>query len=220
MTASGFPRPDAPTRRDAPGETRRVTVRTVQPSRALAVFWVFAGLLGWAVSFLLYLEYVGQLSGADALVSCQLSVVVTCGPNLLSPGGNLLGFSNAIIGIVLFTGPVYAAASARGSSGGQRLWFWRVYQGFLTAAFVFVHVLAYRSIFEYGSLCPWCMIVWLVTIPLFWVTAGWTLDAGVWGRGMRVGSWLRSWAPMVAVLDVALIATVAQVRLDALGSLF
>lgn len=193
----------------------------VSPGRATAIFWIIVGVLGGAVSFLLYLEYIGQLTGADAIVSCQLSVIVTCGPNLLSPGGNLLGFSNSILGIVLFLGPIYAGASALAAPGGHRLWFWRVYQAFVAAAFVFVHVLASRSIFEYGSLCPWCMIVWLVTVPLFWVTLGWTLAAGVWGsRARGFGRWLQTWAPLVSILDLAVIAVVAQVRLDALGSLF
>jgi uncharacterized membrane protein len=184
------------------------------------VFWAVAGLLGWIVSFLLYLEYIGQLTGADPLVSCRLSVVVTCGPNLLSPGGNLLGFSNSLIGIVMFLGPVYAAVSGRAAVGGHRLWFWRTYLAFLGAGFVLVHVFAARSVFEYGSLCPWCMVVWLVTIPLFWITLGWTLRTGVWNGGLRVGEWLRSWAPLLVVLDLAVIALAAQLRLDVLGTLF
>lgn len=198
-----------------------MSVPTAPPSRALAAFWIIAGLLGWAVSFLLYLEYIGQLRGVDPLVSCQLSVIVTCGPNLLSPGGNLLGFSNSIIGVVLFLGPIYAGVTALAGATGLRSWYWRTYLAFIAAAFVFVHVLAYRSVFEYGSLCPWCMVVWLVTIPLFWVTLGWSGRAGLWGRRMRpVGRWLASWAPLVVILDVALIAVVAQLRLDVLGSLF
>lgn len=198
-----------------------MSVPTAPPSRALAVFWIVAGVLGWAVSFLLYLEYIGQLRGIDPLVSCQLSVIVTCGPNLLSPGGNLLGFSNSLIGVVLFLGPIYAGVTALAGANGLRGWYWRTYLAFIAAAFVFVHFLAYRSVFEYGSLCPWCMVVWLVTIPLFWVTLGWSARAGLWGSRMRpVGRWLASWAPLVAILDVALIAVVAQLRLDVLGSLF
>lgn len=185
------------------------------------MFWIIAALLGGVVSFLLYLEYVGQLTGSDALISCSISVIVTCGPNLLSPGGNLLGFSNSIIGIVLFCGPLYAAMSAFAAPGGLRRWYWRTFLSFVGAAFVFVHVLAWRSVFEYGSLCPWCMVVWLVTIPLFWFTLGWMLRDGVWGeRARSFGRTLSSWALLITVLDYALIAIAAQVRLDVLGSLF
>ncbi len=142
-----------------------------------------AGALGGIVAFLLYLEYIGQLTDAAPLISCAISPIVTCGPNLLSPGGNLLGFSNSIIGIVLFGGPVYAGVSALAAPGGLRPWYWRVYGLFVLGGFLLVHFFAWRSVFEYGSLCPWCMIVWLVTIPLFWFTLGWSLRDGVWGRG-------------------------------------
>jgi uncharacterized membrane protein len=197
--------------------------RTVRPPRALAVFWIVAGALGGLVSFLLYLEYIGQLTDAEPIVSCSWGVVVTCGPNLLSPGGNLLGFTNSIIGIIMFGGPVYAGASALAAPGGLRRWYWRVYSLFVLGGFLLVHFFAWRSVFEYGSLCPWCMIVWLVTIPLFWFTLGWSLRDGVWGAGdgaQRVGRVILAWAPLIIVADYAVIAISAQVRLDVLGSLF
>ena len=194
--------------------------RAFRPGPALSVFWIIAGVAGWVVSFLLYLEYIGQLTGADALITCDISPIVTCGPNLLSPGGNLLGFSNSLIGLVLFVGPVYAGAAALASAQGQRAWYWRVYALFVAGAFAFVHVLAYRSVFEYGSLCPWCMVVWLVTIPLFWSVAGWTLRDGVWGSALAAtGRRILSWLPLIVVLNYVLIAVFAQLRLDVLGSL-
>ncbi|GAA3039635.1 vitamin K epoxide reductase family protein [Microbacterium dextranolyticum] len=192
-----------------------------RPGRALAIWWIVAGAIGWTVAFLLYHEYIGQLTGANALISCSISPIVTCGPNLLTPGGNLLGFSNSILGIVLFLGPVYAGVSALATPHGLRVWFWRTYAVFVTGAFVFVHVLAYRSVFEYGSLCPWCMVIWLVTIPLFFTVAGWTLRAGVWGRGVvRVGAGILSWLPLLVIVDYLLIGVTAQLRLDVIGSLF
>lgn len=193
----------------------------MRPPRAFAIFWIVAGLAGGIVSFLLYLEYIGQLQGTDPIISCSWGVVVTCGPNLLSPGGNLLGFTNSILGLVLFGGPVYAGASALASPSGLRPWYWRVYGIFVLGGFLLVHVFAWRSVFEYGSLCPWCMIVWLVTIPLFWFTLGWELRDGVWSDGARrAGAGILSWAPLLVILDYALIAVAAQVRLDVLGSLF
>lgn len=187
----------------------------------MAVFWIVAGALGGVVSFLLYLEYIGQLTGSDPLISCTWGVVVTCGPNLLSPAGNLLGFTNAILGLILFGGPVYAGVSALAATGGLRDWYWRVYGLFILGGFVLVHVFAWRSVFEFGSLCPWCMVVWVVTIPLFWFTLGWELREGIWGsRARRAGAFILSWAPLLTILDYVVIAVAAQVRLDVLGSLF
>lgn len=198
----------------------RVDVPTYRPGRGLAIFWIVAGLLAWVVSFLLYREYVGQLTGADALISCDISPIVTCGPNLLSPGGNLLGFSNSIIGIVLFLGPIYAGVSALASPHGMRAWYWRVFGVFVLGGFLLVHFFAYRSVFEYGSLCPWCMVVWLMTIPLFWTVLGWSLREGLWGAGARrAGAFVLSWLPLIVLLDYVVIAVAAQLRLDVLGSL-
>ena len=210
-------------------EDDRMTVRphpsapaAFRPSRAVAVWWICAGAAGWIVSFLLYHEYIGQLTGGDALISCSISPVVTCGPNLLSPGGNLLGFSNSIIGMVLFLGPIFAGIAALAAHEGVRPWFWRVFAACTAGAFLLVHFFAYRSVFEYSSLCPWCMIIWLVTIPLFFTVAGWTLRAGVWGTRagtVRAGGVILSWLPLIVLADYLVIAIAAQVRLDVLGSL-
>lgn len=194
--------------------------RTYRPGTGTAVLWIVAGVVAWIVSFLLYLEYIGQLNGATPLVSCSISPIVTCGPNLLSPAGNLLGFTNSILGIVLFTGPVFAGIGALASPTGMRAWYWRVYALFVLGGFAFVHVLAYRSVFEFGSLCPWCMVVWLMTIPLFWSVTGWTLREGIWGQApRRLGAIISSWMPAIVVVDYAIIAVAAQLRLDVLGSL-
>ncbi|WP_336646257.1 vitamin K epoxide reductase family protein [Microbacterium sp. USHLN186] len=197
-----------------------MTERTHRPGTGIAVLWIVTGTVAWVVSFLLYLEYVGQLTGAQPLVSCSISPIVTCGPNLLSPAGNLLGFSNSIIGVVLFTGPVFAGISALASPTGMRSWYWRVYAVLVLGGFLLVHVFAYRSVFEFGSLCPWCMVVWLMTIPLFWSVTGWTMREGVWGASaQRAGAVVLSWMPVIVVVDYAVIAVAAQLRLDVLGSL-
>ncbi len=198
----------------------RSRASALRPPVALAVFWIVAAAAAWVVSFLLYLEYIGQLTEQDPLITCAFSVVLTCGPNLLSPAGNLLGFTNSIIGVTLFLGPVFAGVSALAAPGGLRRWYWRVYGVFVLGGFALVHVFAWRSVFEFGSLCPWCMVVWLMTIPLFWFTAGWMLRDGVFGPPTTFGAVLFTWAPLITVVDYAAIAIAAQVRLDVLGSLF
>lgn len=190
-----------------------------RPRTATAVMWIIAGALGWAVSFMIYREYIGQLTDAAPTFSCDVSPLVTCGPNLLSPAGNLLGFTNAILGMVLFLGPVFAGIAALAAHEGMRPWYWRCYALFVLGGFVLVHVFAYRSIFEFGTLCPWCMIIWLTTIPLFWSVAGWTLRAGVWGAApRRLGAILSTWLVPISVVNYLVIAVAAQVRLDVLGS--
>ncbi len=196
------------------------TAATYRPSNALAAFWIIAGVIAGVVSFLLYQEYIGQLNGAEPLISCDISPFITCGPNLLSPAGNLLGFTNAILGMVLFFGPIYAGVSALAAPNGMRAWYWRVYAIFVLGGFVLVHVFAYRSIFQFGSLCPWCMIVWLMTIPLFWSVLVWTMRAGVWGSGpMRLGSAMTKWVALIVLINYVVIGVAAELRLDVISSL-
>ena len=195
-------------------------VPTFRPGTRTAILWIVTAAVSWTVSFLLYREYVGQLSDAPPMLSCNISPFITCGPNLLAPAGNLLGFTNAILGMTLFLGPIFASVGALASPGGMRAWYWRVFAVFVLGGYVLVHVFAYRSIFEFGSLCPWCLIVWLMTIPLFWSVAGWTLRAGVWGAGARrVGALIGSWLVLIVVVDYVAIAVAAQVQLDLLNIL-
>lgn len=195
-------------------------VPTFRPGTRTAILWIVTAAVSWTVSFLLYREYVGQLSDAPPMLSCNISPFITCGPNLLAPAGNLLGFTNAILGMTLFLGPIFASVGALASPGGMRAWYWRVFAVFVLGGYVLVHVFAYRSIFEFGSLCPWCLIVWLMTIPLFWSVAGWTLRAGVWGAGARrVGALIGSWLVLIVVVDYVVIAVAAQVQLDLLSIL-
>ena len=193
---------------------------SMRPGAGTAFLWIVTAAIAWVVSFLLYREYIGQLTDAEPLISCNISPLVTCGPNLLSPAGNLLGFTNAILGMLLFLAPILAAISALASPSGMRPWYWRLYALGVLGGFALVHMFAVRSIFEFGSLCPWCMVVWLMTIPLFWSVAGWTLSAGVWGAApKRLGAGITRWIVPITLLNYVAIATAAQLRLDVLGSL-
>ncbi len=193
--------------------------RTFRPGGGTAAIWIVTSLIAWAVSFMLYREYIGQLTDVEPTFSCDISPLVTCGPNLLSPAGNLLGFSNSILGMLAFLAPVFAAVGALASPGGMRAWYWRVFAVGVLGGYLLVHVFAYRSIFEFMSLCPWCMVAWLMMIPLFWSVTGWTLRAGVWGTApRRVGEVIGTWLLPITLVDYLVIAVVAQLRLDVIGS--
>ena len=47
-------------------------------------------------------------------------------------------------------------------------WFWWLFELGVAGAFVFVIWLIGQSIFVLGTLCPWCMVTWVVTIPTFY----------------------------------------------------
>ena len=67
-----------------------------------------------------------------------------------------------------------------------------------------------QSIFDLGTLCPWCMIVWVVTIPLFLAVTFRNLARGRLRRRRRAAS-AAPLLPWVAP-DHASSATLADLR--------
>lgn len=183
---------------------------------AFALFNIVAGAIGWFASFELLTEYIHTLKEPGYVPNCALSVLVTCGPNMGSWQGSILGFSNTIIGVSAFAAPI---AVGVGLLAGARFtaWFWRLYQLGLLGGFVLVCWLQYQSIFVIGTLCPWCMVAWAVMIPLWWVglihppATGLLPLAEAKARKYRA---LLSWVWVVIAVNVLLIAAVAQFQLD------
>ena len=82
----------------------------------------------------------------------------------------MFGFPNALIGIVAFAVVVTTGVLA---VTGVRLpqWYWAGLAAGTALGVVFVHWLIFQSLYRIGALCPYCMVVWSVTIPLFVVVA-------------------------------------------------
>jgi hypothetical protein len=49
---------------------------------------------------------------------------------------------------------------------------------------VFMHWLIYVSLFSLETLCPYCMVVWAATTPLFAVVSAYALPRGALGDGV------------------------------------
>jgi hypothetical protein len=94
-------------------------------------------------------------------------------------------------------------------------WFWIAFNVGITGALAFVIWLISQSIFVLGTLCPWCMLVWSVTIPLFWIVTSRNLAEGVFGqRLVGVGRFLRSWAIPIVIVCYGVVALIAQLQLE------
>ena len=197
---------------DTSTETRRPWI--------LAIFLIVTGGLGWWAAFSLTLDKFALLADPDAALSCNFSVLVQCGANLNSWQGEVFGFPNPLIGLGGFVAPIAVGVALL---AGARFagWFWIAFNVGLAGALAFVIWLIGQSIFVLGTLCPWCMLVWLVTIPLFWVVTLRNAREGVFGSGLsRIGSVLTPWIVPITVVCYLIVALLAQVRLDVVRSLF
>jgi uncharacterized membrane protein len=189
---------------------------------ALAVWLIIAGAIGWWAAFSLTMERLHLLENPDAILGCDISPLVQCGKNLESWQGSVFGFPNPILGLTGWVAPIVVGVAILAGARFAR-WFWWLFEAGLALAFVFVIWLIGQSIFVLGTLCPWCMVTWVVTIPTFYALTLHVLRAGIVPapRGIRNGAdKLMSWVPLLAVISYAIIAIMAQLRLDVLGSVF
>jgi uncharacterized membrane protein len=189
---------------------------------ALAVWLIVAGAVGWWAAFQPTVEKFHLLADPDAIASCDFSVLVQCTANLDSWQGSVFGFPNPILGLTGWVAPIVVGAAILAGARFAR-WFWLAFDAGLLFAFLFVAWLVVQSIYVLGTLCPWCMVTWIVTIPTFYAVTLHILRSGILpapAQFRRTADTLMGWVPLLAVLSYALIAVLAQARLNVLGSLF
>jgi uncharacterized membrane protein len=134
--------------------------------RGLAVWLLTGGLIGFVAALVLAVEKYALLADPAYVPTCSLNPVLSCGSVMASSQAEAFGFPNPLLGVAGF--PVIAATGAALLAGGRLAeWFWAALQAGVTAAVVFVHWLMFASLYRIGALCPYCMVVWAVTIPLF-----------------------------------------------------
>lgn len=200
----------------SPSDTSKKTSQNRSNSAGFALFSILLGVVGWLASFALLTEYIKTLVEPGYSPNCNLSVLITCGPNMGSWQGSLFGFSNTIIGVAAFTAPIFIGVALL-AGASFKTWFWRIYGLGLLGGFIFVTWLAYQSIFSLGTLCPWCMVVWLAMIPLWWVSFARMLSAGNLGSSQsakKLGKSLLQWSWVIIFINLLLIAAVSQFRLN------
>ena len=187
--------------------------------RVVAVLLIVVGAVGWFASAQLVIERVLLAADADAQLNCDFSLIVQCGKNLGSWQGSVFGFPNPLLGLGGFVAPIAVGVSILAGARFAR-WFWIAFNAGMLGAISFVGWLISQSIFSLGTLCPWCMLVWSVTIPGFLVVTFRNAAAGVFGPALeRAGSVLLAWTVPITATLYSAIAVMAQLRLDVISYL-
>lgn len=189
--------------------------------RALAVWLIIAGAVGLLAAFELTVEKFHLLAEPGSTASCDVNIVVQCGKNLDSWQGAVFGFPNPLLGLVGWVAPIAVGVAILAGARFAR-WFWWLFWAGTAFAFGFVVWLIAQSVFVLGTLCPWCMVTWVVAIPTFYAVTLHVLRSGVApapGRVRAAADTLLGGVPLLAILSYAVIALIAQLRLDWIGTL-
>jgi uncharacterized membrane protein len=187
----------------------------------LALLLIVGGMIGWYSAFELTLAKFEVLTNPTADLSCNFSLIVQCGKNLDSWQGAVFGFPNPLLGLAAFCAPIFVGVAILAGARFAR-WFWLVFALGMTGGVALVFWLLSQSIFSLGTLCPWCMVVWAVTIPMFWAVLLYCFAHGVIPVSASARRFFRTaygWVPFITVASYLVIALIAQLRLDVLSYL-
>lgn len=135
---------------------------------ARSVGWVLAvgGAVGTAAAFALILDKIRLLEDPEFVPACSISPVLSCGSVMTSPQAEVFGFPNPLLGVAAF--PIVTTIGVVVLAGARLpRWVWAGLQLGATVGVVFVHWLMVQSLYRIGALCPYCLVVWVVTITVF-----------------------------------------------------
>lgn len=133
--------------------------------------WIFTSMLIGATlsliaSFVLSVESLQLAKNPDAALSCSVNVVLNCATVAKHPTAEMLGFPNSFFGMI--AEPIVITVAIAGLAGI------RFPRGFMVAAqigysigLIYALVLFGISFFVIQALCPWCLLVTLTTL-LVW----------------------------------------------------
>ncbi|WP_240796593.1 vitamin K epoxide reductase family protein [Streptomyces sp. RFCAC02] len=148
------------------------------PGRRTGLLLTVTGLVGWLASFLLAVEDRRVLNDPAHRPSCDIGPVVGCGSTMAGEQGNLLGIPTMLLGIGAFAAVAALGVAVLAGARLHRL-VWLALQAGAFAGVVLVHWLIPQSLYVLDRICPYCVVVWIVTIALFWYVTLRNLGHGV-----------------------------------------
>ena len=169
--------------------------------RGLGLLLLIGGAIGLLSAAVLIIDKVkflqDEADGKTAQLACDINAFVSCGGVINTDQASVFGFPNPIIGVagfaIVLTLGVLMVARVQ-----LPTFIWLGLQAGALFGIGFVTWLQSQSIYEIGKLCPWCMVVWSVMIPIFvWLTAR---NLAVFAPGNAVSRFVGDWTLLINIL--------------------
>lgn len=144
-------------------------IKHLLKGKRLAAILTICGLLGLYASFVLTIDKFNLIQHPSAHLDCNINPIISCGSVMKTPEASLFGFANSLIGIVAFTAILVIGVTTLTGTIYKR-WVWLCIQVGSLLGILLTHWLFYQSVFHIHALCPYCMVVWVITMLIFWYT--------------------------------------------------
>ena len=146
---------------------------------------IIGSIVGLLASFTLVLNTIELIKNPNVDLPCNINPFVSCSSVANTWQNEIFNFPNALLGMIAFS--MLLAVGAMLLSGYRaRKEFWLLVNLGTLAAMTFVIWFFYQSVYNIGSLCIYCMFVWVVTWPIFLYTTVWNIREGHFNVEHRV----------------------------------
>lgn len=159
---------------------KAVSKNTKKPLTLERVYpWLLAigGIIGVLMAFIITVEKIHLLKDPNFIPECNINPIISCGNIMKSEQASVFGFPNPLMGLVGFS-VVTTIGMAMLAGAKFKRWFWLGLQAGTIFGVLFCMWLFHEAVYEIGSLCPYCIVVWAVTIPMFIYTTIWNVRNG------------------------------------------
>lgn len=146
---------------------RKFNIRNLTLQKALPYILIVTATIGIIASFTLTYDKIHVLSNTNYKPSCNINPILSCGSVMITEQASLLGVPNTIFGIMAFS-MLLAFGFMLASGAKVSKWIWIGAQIVATIGVVFMHYLFFQGVYRINAICPWCFVVWMITIPTFW----------------------------------------------------
>lgn len=144
---------------------------TAHPSlttpKPLAWLYAIGAFIGLIASMTLTVEKFELAEDSSYVPSCTFGESFTCGSVMISEQAAAFGIPNPLLGISGFS-VVMAIGVLMLTGAALPRWFRTAFVIGLGLASIFCLWLAYHAVYSIHALCIYCMVVWVVTIAMFW----------------------------------------------------
>ncbi|MDQ6740673.1 MAG: vitamin K epoxide reductase family protein [Actinomycetota bacterium] len=179
----------------APSHSVDVETRLPLLTRRKPFAWLLliTGVVAWLASGALVLDRLELYKNPNAVTSCDVNPWISCGKVMATHQAELFGFPNPLIGVFAFA-VIITTAMVLFAGARMNRSYWIGLQTGVTLGMIMIAWLWSQALYAIGILCPYCMVVWAMMIPLFVWTTVRNVQHGVIPAPAGVTRFLADWA--------------------------